>query len=166
MRQIRDATRQDRRLFLSLWHDYLKELRDLGSEVLPTDRTLTFYAGLFDGYVGGVLHGVVLFSVRGPATPDDVGVLMWGEVPSTGAHPETEFGRIAQGWGTYIAPAARGEGLSSSLRREAKRRLREMGFDSVIGGAHTMNDRGLDTGVGAGFRIYQKLGVLDLRKEA
>lgn len=153
--KVRVASSKDRALFSSLWRAYLSELRSLGSEIRPTDRTMAFYMALFDSYTMGSRFGLCLLA-------GDGATLLWGE--SMDSSPlDTDFGKIAHGWGTYVAPPARGQGLSRALREEAVRRLADMGFDSVLGMAHLPNEKGLQTGLGVGFKVYGQQAVLRLR---
>ena len=149
------AKPSDRALFASLWRAYLTEMRSLGSEVRPTDRSMAFFMALFDAYTMGSRFGVCLLAGH-------EGVLLWGE--GMESYPlDTDFGRLAHGWGTFVASPARGKGVSKALREEAKRRLRAMGFDSVVGMAHSPNPLGLQTGLGVGFEVYGQQAVLRLR---
>jgi len=131
------AQLEDRDLFKTLWIKYLQETAQAGGPYLPTEKTLGFYTSLFIAYSSGRWDGVVLLA------SDAAGVLMWGAVPGDDLPLDFRYGRVAQGWGTYVEPAHRRQGVASALRTVAKRRLVEMGFDAVIGEAWAGNKAGL-----------------------
>ena len=151
---VRLATKEDLEVFGTLWKDFLEERagkEELG--VLVTPKALRFYLGMFTAYVDGTLPGVVLLA-------EERGALMWG---SPGEGPlETSWDPWAHGWGTYVVPSARGQGLSTALREEAKRRLKELGFRAVLGEAAWHNGAGAITGVVAGFVPVRITGLLEL----
>lgn len=152
---IRTAETRDLARFLNLWREYLTELHvKYGGEILPTERTLTFFADLFLGLQGGE-RGVCLLA-EDEGVP--VGVLLWGSLQQPPV--DTALGRTAQGWGTYVVPEARAKGISSRLRETARKILAEMGFEHVLGAAERINAVGLATGEKAGFKIVQQIGVL------
>lgn len=158
---IRRARLDDRRAFMLLWEEYLKDLQDMGGEIIPSKRTLLFFSKVFAAYTQNHDRGVCLIYFDGkiPAA-----VLLWGEILPLPI--DTTLGRIAQGWGTYIRLKYRGKGLSSELRAAASFILREAGFNSVIGSSHDKNQHGLQTGLAAGFEPFQTTCVLDLTLKA
>jgi GNAT superfamily N-acetyltransferase len=155
---IRTAEARDLTRFLSLWRCYLAELHEAyGGEILPTERTMTFFTDLFMGLLGGDRGVCLLAEDDGRA----VGTLLWGSLQQPPV--DTSLGRTAQGWGTYVVPDARGRHVASQLRYAGAKALLEMGFEHVVGAAEKANDAGLVSGTKAGFRIVQQIGVLELR---
>lgn len=155
-RTIRNAVAEDRELFLSLWSEFARDIRGNGYELIWTDRTERFFGRLFDSYVSRELDGVVLLA-------GSDGALIWGEI---GKEPlfDTTFGRIANGFGTFIRSEFRGIGLSTRMRQMAARQLCEMGFDSVVGAARHENAAGYGSSLAFGFEEHSVTGVLRLRK--
>lgn len=156
MIEVRNATKHDQRVFLVLWREYLEECRKMGSEIQPTVRTMNFFGRLFFNYVHKIVDGICLIA------GDADGVLFWG-LPLGGLPFDTDFGRTAQGWGTYVRPLHRREGISLVLREEAKRELARRGFDSVLGTVLDSNRPGRVLLQSAGFTLYSRIGILRLR---
>lgn len=154
---IRHATAGDRDLFLALWCEFALDIQENGYELRWTPRTEAFFGSLFDAYVSGTLDGVVLL-----AGTD--GALIWGEI---GKEPlfDTSFGRIANGFGTYLRRSLRGLGLSTRMRDVAASRLRELGFDCVLGAARHENRAGYESSLSFGFVEHSMTGVLRLKGE-
>ncbi len=149
----RRAVAEDRDEFLEMAREYLHELRKAGSEVRPTARTLAAWGHLFDNYLRGAYAGVVVIA-------PGVGFSMAGE---TGASPfDTDFGRSAYSWGTYVRQEHRGNGVSGELRRLLRAGLVEAGFDTVLGGVHLDNRAGRASLRRLGFRFHQMLGFEQL----
>ena len=152
---VRRATPNDATLFQELWKEYLEDQAEKGGDIVPDPRSLRTFVQLFHKYTEGDLSGLVLLGARGNA------VLMWGD-------PVIEltlrFGRVAQGWGTYVRPEFRRKGISKQLRDLAVPALREAGFDAVLGTGLIGNEEGLINGVGYGFEIYAQQGVLRLKE--
>ena len=158
---VRPARAADLGDFLRLWRAYLEELHAaFGGEILPTERTLTFFADLFMALLGGD-RGVCLLAEDDASA---VGVLLWGSLQQPPV--DTDLGKTAQGWGTYVVPASRGKHVAKQLREAGAKALAEMGFDHVVGAAERGNDGGLASGTKAGFKITQQVGVLRLREGA
>lgn len=145
----------DRDRMGALIFEYLK---DADGDVLATRENVEIYLALFDRYVTDG-DGVVLVAVRPYGLP--IAFTMAGEIP---LGFETKHGRTAMGWGTYVQPTARRRGLASNLRMALDERLREMGFDSVIGGFRPGSVAAEESLRGTGFEIYQSLGAKRLGK--
>jgi GNAT superfamily N-acetyltransferase len=154
---VREATAADRDLFLKLWREYIAELGTLGGEVLPTQRTMDFFARFFDWYVSGELPGVALLL-------EDFGVLMCGAMAKEPLYDST-FDPMAHGWGTYIQPDHRGKGYSRVLREAGVAAMKHAGFKAVVGGSHTKNDVSQASLLSFGGRVYQLGFVLYLGGE-
>lgn len=138
----------------------LADTAALGGEILPSDKNVATFGQLFDAYVEGRLTGVALVAEDEAGL---TGALLWGQ---GGVNPfETTWGYSAMAWGTVVAKRARGRGLSTALRREGRRWLRQYGFDTVVGSAVDTNDAGIGSGLGSGgFRLHGIIGVVDLRE--
>lgn len=150
----RAATLADGAAFRKLLMAHLREMRAKGSEIHPTDRSADFYCGLFDRYVTGRADGVVVMA-------DDVGFSMAGDATLP---LDSDFGKTAIGWGTYVAPEARGAGLGNELRRVLRAALRERGFQTVLGGTHIGDLVALASVQHTGWKPYQLQGFDDLRR--
>jgi ribosomal protein S18 acetylase RimI-like enzyme len=126
--RVREAKPRDIGLFKKLWSAYLKEQSELGNLVEASDFNLEVYANIFKMYIDpnheAPLDGAVLFVA-------DKGVIMWG---SPGASLETKLGVLAQGWGQYVTPDARQSGIATAMVAEMIKKLRERGFDTLMGG--------------------------------
>jgi GNAT superfamily N-acetyltransferase len=130
---IREATEQDYPTFLKLWITYLESQLSFGGDILPTPKTISFFTVVFNAYVTGERRGVVLLA--GP----DWGVSLWGE--DMGDPPvDTRYAPLARGWGTYITPEHRREGLGNQIREYGSRRMRDMGFKHIAGTILTTNE--------------------------
>lgn len=151
---VQPATQADVAAFRRLLVAHLREMRTKGSEIQPTDRTADFYCGLFDRYVGGGADGVVVMA-------DDVGFSMAGDATLP---LDSDFGKTAIGWGTYVVPGERGAGLGNELRRVLRAELRERGFQTVLGGTHIGDLVALASVRHTGWRPYQLQGYDDLRR--
>lgn len=156
MIDVRTATPADRDGFLVLWAAYLESQRELGGDILPTARSLEFFGRLFDLYVADKLEGALVLAEH---DGDFVGVVMWGEMPRLF---DVRWKKPAQGWGTYVAPKARGKGVSDKLREAAKKSLREQGFDVVIGYVLQGNYLGTESTANFGFKATQQVVYLEL----
>ena len=150
--EIRNATLEDRDLFLQMWMELLMDVEKLGGEIVPNQKAAEAGGRLFDDYVSGEFDGIVLFA-------DDVGLLMWGELAKEPLF-DSRFGRLAQGWGTYVRREARMEGVASTLRMEGRRQLKELGFDGISGTTHMGNEPGILSTAFAGFTPYSTNVVL------
>ncbi len=132
--------------FSMLWRMFLG-VQELGLKPLPTRRNLAFFDRLFDAYYLGEADGICLTDA------DCKSVLLWGD----GLQPpaiETNLGRIATGWGVFVHPQARGQGLSVALRQAGYPLLKERGFDCVIGTAHVGNEAGLKSALASGLEHF------------
>lgn len=138
--RVRTAKPRDVGLFKKLWMQYLEEQTKQGGLVIPSLDNVEVFANIFKMYVDPDMpeearfDGVVLFV-------GEVAVLMWGE---SGSAATTEMGKTAYAWGIYIVPDQRGNGLSDKLQQEARKRLKEMGFDSLYATVLDQNSHGLE----------------------
>lgn len=152
---LRLARPADRPVFRSLVMDYLVEMRSKGSEIQPTEKTVDFYCSLFDAYTSGDKEGVIVFapayafSMAGDATmPID-----------------TDFGKTAVGWATYVSPGSRGRDVASILRSSLRSHLRTLGFQTILGGVYTSDTAAAASTMKTGWRPYMLQGFDDLRRE-
>ena len=138
--------------FIDMLGDYLEEESSNGSELSPSVRNFNFLAEIARLYLFGQIDGVVLLA-------GEVGFLLWGKAPN---QLDYRWGKTAVGWGTYVRPGFRGQGISKALREEGKRQLRNKGFAVVLGAVLVGNTAGKESGIKAGFEIYREQGVLRL----
>ncbi len=153
---IHKATAKDRRLFLTMWKEYLTELQDLGGEMIPTPKTMAFFGNIFDAYVTTTIRGVVLMA-------GSRGVLMEGAYANQASH-DTTYEPMAHSWGGYTRPDHRRKGVSRKLRESMNKALREMGFKTILAGAHAGNPIGAEAMCARGFESVQDLMVLRLEE--
>lgn len=151
---VRPAILADSGAFRPLLMAYLREMRAKGSEIQPTNRTADFYHSLFVRYVTGAADGAVVMA-------GDVGFSMAGDAT---APVDSDFGKTALGWGTYVAPVARGDGLGDDLRRALRAALRARGFQTVLGGAYVGDLAAHASVKRTGWKPYQVQGYDDLRR--
>ena len=87
-----------------------------------------YFLELFDRYTQASWPGVVIFA-------DHYGVAMYGAASPDAKLPyDSNYDRVAYGWGNYLAIGKRGVGISSQMRELARRNLRRQGIDTVIAG--------------------------------
>lgn len=130
--KIRRAKPGDLGLFKKLWKEYLSDEKLLSvGGVPPTDHNMEVFEHIFNAYVSGEFEGVVLFHAEDA-------VLMWGD--PGGQIFESNYGRQAQGWGTYVKESARKKGISMALQRKAVNILKNMKFDTVVGQVDLENE--------------------------
>lgn len=149
---IRRATRGDQEVFVELWQEYLQENYKTGGPLLPNGNNLNAFLRFFTAYTSNKQPGIVLLAAK------DNAVLMWGAAPSVF---DSRYGRVAQGWGTYVRPEYRREGWSAKMRKVAMAELAPR-FDTVIGSGALPNEAGIESGVKAGFRLFESVGALKL----
>lgn len=125
-----------------------------GSFILPTQRTLAFFLGLFDDYIESRKIGVTIISDCNSA------VGMWGTLTVDGSSPfDLEYSHIAHGHGVYVMPEARRKGLYTGLWQRAERLLRKRGIDAVIGASITENSHLRPAGIRRGFKTMQSTEI-------
>jgi GNAT superfamily N-acetyltransferase len=131
--RVRKATLRDIGLFKKLWGALLEEQSKAGSLVVPNEHNLDFMSGVFESYVEGDLDGVVLFV-------SDAAVLMYGDC---GSPMQYSIGdKVAYGFGQYVDPDHRGEGILDAMAKEAFTQLTDMGFDAMLGNTMTTDTHG------------------------
>lgn len=151
---VRTADIKDRERLLGLFTAYLK---DAGGDIVPCQENAELYGTIFNRYVSGEAEGVTLLALT---AGEVIGFTMAGEFP---LGFRTTHGKTAMGWGTYVVPEERCRGHARRLRQALDRRLRTMGFDTVIGGYAPGNDPAAASIRDTGFVVYQILGAKRLR---
>lgn len=154
--RVRKAKERDKGLFRKLWQRFMEDNFEMDGLILPTKNNLDVANFYFDKYVSGEAEGIVLFVANDA-------VLMWGDDLSP---IETRLEKSAQGWGVYVAPERRRQGVSMVIREEGKKMLRNMGFTHVLGSTTEKNDPSYQSSVKVGF-VEQpiRIGIMDLTKE-
>lgn len=153
----RVAVERDREWFRAAALTYL---RDAGGDLVACEENADILLALFDTYLASD-SGVALVLVAHAYARNPIGFTMAGEIPMGF---RTRHGRAAMGWGTYVTPAHRRKGYSRLLRRDLDRRLREMGFDAILGGYAPENAPAEASLQGTGFQVYQVLGAKRLKE--
>ncbi len=152
---IRAAEPADRVAAVHLIREFLDDMHAQGSEVLPTDRTVAFYVGLFDQYVRGSIvdpEGAALVAVQDGHV---VGITMAGHsLPF-----DTAYGKTATGWLTYVLPSTRGHGTGTQLRDALRAALLAYGYAAIAAGYHTWNAESQRFVERRGFRSLQVYGI-------
>lgn len=150
--RVRAALPHDRGAAEAMIREFLAEMHERGSEVLPTDRSVDFYMGVFDSYVDGAIPGAAIISGG------------WAGISMAGhPHPlDLSFGETATGWLTYVRPQFRGTGLGSALRALLRQTLRDHGFTAIAAGYHAWNESSIRLAESRGFQSRQIYGYESL----
>ncbi len=125
---IRLASQKDASTWRSLWRGMLFDQEKRGGDFVVTEKTLAFFESLFWAYVRNEVPGVVLLAGWDWAT------LMWG-APLFEPPFDMRDGPVGQAWGTYVLPSLRRQGIAQRLRDDGARRMADLGFARVVGGA-------------------------------
>jgi len=125
-------------IFMELWKEGVESQFKMGSSVVPSVKTMDFFLDVFNSYASSELKGVCLFGASENA------VLLWGETGSDFPW-ESTMGKWAMGWGTYVRPAYRRQGVSRLLRNQAMRYLNAMGIETVTGTSISRNIAGKES---------------------
>lgn len=158
MTGVRAAATSDLPSLHFLLHAYLTEMRSKGSEIQPTTRTVDFYSELATNYVDGEVEGVVIVAHDNNSL---VGFSMAGDCTLP---IDSDYGKTAIGWGTYVVPSSRGQHLGDALRHALRNALRSAKFDTVLGGTYINDSASLCSVQHTGWRPYQIMGYDDLRR--
>jgi GNAT superfamily N-acetyltransferase len=134
---VRLATWEDRSEFLELWRQYLAELERVGGEVRATEKTLRYFGVELEKALDGCGVAVVFEHDARLAGVHLSSLIDWPY--------ETNLGKAAMAWGTFVAPGLRGSGVASRLRDRALSSLRGQGVRSVLFGVHPGNRAGLES---------------------
>lgn len=155
----RIAAPDDYQAFTRLVTAHLLELRGLGSEVQITERTLGFWQDLFYLFARPCVLpvGALVSGVEGAIVMvDDIAFSIAGRTGHS--FVDTDFGKTAQGYGTYVDPEHRGRGLSRLLRDRMRVELKARGFETIVGGVHLNNAGGAASLKDSAFTWYQLVG--------
>ena len=152
--RVREAKPRDIGLFKKLWREFLIEQQQMGSVVVgDSDRNLEIFTNIFRMYVDpdvpedAKYDGIVLFI-------SEVAVMMAGD-PGTNIEMSIAH-KPANVWGLYVVPDQRGKALGLKLYQDGFKRLKEMGFDLVMGevvDGNTYSIATLDKAAGHALRI-------------
>lgn len=136
----------------------LAYLGDAGGDLVACEENADVLLALFDVYLAGKAGAALVIAAHGY---DPIGFAMAGEILMGF---RTRHGRAAMGWGTYVEPSSRRRGYSRLLRSALDRRLRDMGFDAILGGYAPENAPAEASLRGTGFEVYQILGSKRLKE--
>lgn len=136
--KIRHAIADDRPHFLRLWRAMLVEIEGYGSDIAVLDANLEMYLAHFVAYCEGSGFGAVLLWDGPQGVPE--GVAMAGEQIGTSFPTVSKHGRLAEGWGGYVSPPYRKQGVLSTLQTAIGRAVGRMGFDAMVTHVHPGND--------------------------
>lgn len=125
---IHTAVLSDRPDFLRLWAEYMTEQEKEGNHMLANTQNLYHQLEVFESYVTGGTNGVCLFWET--AEKERVAVILVGEFAGLDEW-ETDMGKIATIWGTYVQPAYRRQRIGLKLTQKGLEIGREMGFDTI-----------------------------------
>lgn len=128
--RVRVAKKQDKKLFLRLFVEYLQAVKDYPGAIKLTDRTLETFDKLFDLYLDREFDGIILLVAQDC-------FLMQGEQPQP---YDTNFGKTAFCWGAYARESLAEKGAYQAMQKRALVLLKAMGFDSVMGHAYGVED--------------------------
>lgn len=155
--KVRLATTDDLRQFDCLWMEYLQENLKAGDTTLNSKNNRAFFHRVARHYMTYPKLGCVVMAFDGKVP---AGVVMWGAF--IGDALETTLGKVAHGWGTFVRPKYRGEGLSSKMRGLAEDHLRAQRIRSLLGTVLPSNIPGLRSVEARGFKQTSMNVVLDL----
>jgi GNAT superfamily N-acetyltransferase len=159
--KVGPAGQADASDFLDMWllflletyHDTLKERHKI------VQARLKLAGDLIDAYLTRGLDGTVL--IARDASGRAIAGLLWGEGPDTPLIDHAE--RYAQGWGTYVRPSHRRQGVASAMWREGKRRLAVLGFNRIAVLPRADDDRVLRQLAKCGFKPAEVVMVADVK---
>ena len=127
--RVRTAKARDKGLFRKLWMKFLEDNAAAGYPMTASKQNLDAYTNVFERYVNNELEGIVLFIAQNA-------VVMAG---ADGSPIEHVYEKPAQGWGIYVDPDRREDGLGSILIAEVVKRLKSLGFSHLIGSTTGQN---------------------------
>ena len=154
--RVRKARSRDLGLFTKLWTAYLISVYEKGSGVPPSKDNLEFFRIMFNLYVSGEEKGVVLFV-------GEVGVMLLG---TAGISPiKTDYDPVAQGWGMYVEPDYQGQGICTALYTEGFKKLKEMGFKTILGHCMLEDEKAWGSLEKVGYTKLQYAVKRDVTKE-
>jgi L-amino acid N-acyltransferase YncA len=158
---IRLATKSDRSCILKLYKAMFEEQLPFGGEVKPSEGTLKEMGTLFDAYVEGSLFGVVV--VWCPEG-EPQGVVMAGEFWDP-PNFDTSLGKVAEGWGIYVAAGHRKQGVAKAMQEACQVELERLAFNTVISHVLLGNEAGAQNLRSHGWSPVATQYALTLKKE-
>lgn len=150
---VRTATVEDLPVLLPMLTAYLHEMRHKGSELQPTPRTINFFYDLCEHVIAQTLDGALVLSEDGFSLASDCTLPL-----------DSDHGKTALGWGTWVRPEARGSALGDELRRALRTELRRKGFVTVLGGVYMDDKAALNSVMRTGWTPYIIHGRDDLSR--
>jgi GNAT superfamily N-acetyltransferase len=157
--EIRQATLEDRQIFVTLWKDFMVEREKLGGAIEVCDENLLAYLSLFESYIAGSLFGFTLLAFE---DEEPVGALLMGEYPPSGFNMKTKNGKTITAWGVYVRPEHRRSGIAWALQDEARVLGRRLGFDTVLSYIMSGDPVGQANALNWGFEVIESLMVFPL----
>jgi len=130
----------------------MTENRKGGCHLVESLPNLHYFLEFFESYVQGRVRGFCLFWQTGDSP---VGVTMVGTTNFPDRW-ETDLGDIANLWGVYVDPPARGQGITMKLFARALEMGREMGFDTAETYVRPENEHGQRLTKAFGTRCYSE----------
>jgi GNAT superfamily N-acetyltransferase len=130
---IRPATTDDMLDLVPLFWDMLKELDQYGHDMLPTANNAWMFCR--DVLEPGLVDGTVIVAEEKGQV---LGALFW-TLSDSGY--ETRH-KAAVGYGTYVKPDWRGQGLATQMRQIGICRLKQLGVEKLYGTVLTGNVAG------------------------
>jgi GNAT superfamily N-acetyltransferase len=128
----RMAVQADRPHFVRLWREYLTDMYERGSAVLPDEHNLYVAWDYFDAYATGRLDGGTVFWSPSPEA-DPVGVTMGGEEYGESIwHFDLKGERWGRHWGLYVQPEHRGNHAGRQMELFGARFLLGRGFHRLV----------------------------------
>lgn len=156
--RVRKAKERDLGLFRKLWKPYMEEENGGGNPVQGSDRNVAFYEQLFKKYTSGEWPGCCLFV-------GEDGVLLWGYGGQRPLDLDWDAARLAHGWGVYVRPESRKNGISRALYEAGREEMRQLGFERVMGEINLNNEAGVRAAEEGGFRPHSVIALMDLSEE-
>ena len=154
--RVRKAKPEDRKLFLKLFKEHLEAIEGEPGRILPTEKNLEVVGRIFDTYVNKDLQGIVLLVAQ------DAFLIHGEQGPPLF---ETNLGKTATSWGVYVREPLQRQGVYQAMYKRAKKLLKEMEFDSVIGFVMAEGGPGLGASKKVGFKTTTFMAHLDLHEE-
>ncbi len=158
--KVRLATTGDLRQFDCLWEELLMENQKNGDPILNDKSNRAIFRAAARSFMSDSKTGCVIMAFEGRVP---VGVVMWGSPAA--ATVNTVLGKAAHGWGSYVRPKYRGEGLSREMREMARAHLLAQGFKALFGSVLPSNLPGVHSALNFGFAAVSSNIVLDLERK-
>lgn len=151
------ATLQDELHLLTLFSRMLRELAQVGHNILPTEHNIDTFTQLFMDAILVDEHGIVLAFAGNECigatffTPDVSGV----DTP----------GRVAVAHGTYVSPDWRKQGVAQAMQRMAHSHLSQLGYTKLVSVVMKDNEAGLKSALAVGAHVVGHFTSVNLSVE-